>query len=69
MSNNILPPKDKSKNTIHQHLSCVDKVVEESLIQTVSKNIKKYAKKYSKIKDLNSMYKNKELSLNNKKNS
>ena len=58
--NNIQTLKNKSKNMILQHLFCVDKVAVESLIQTAFLNIKKYAKKSSKINAHNLMYKNKE---------
>lgn len=61
--------KSKLKSTILQPLSCAGRAVGESSTPTVSVNIKKYAKKYSKISDLNSTSNNKELSLNNRKNS
>lgn len=53
-------PNSKSNNMTLLPLSPVDKVVEESSILIVSPNIKKSAKKSSKIKDQNSMYKNKD---------
>ena len=62
-------PSNKSKNTILPLLSCADKAVEESLTLTVSANTKKSAKKYSKTKDPNSTFNNKESSPSNKKNS
>jgi len=69
MRNNTQMPSSKSNNMIHQPLSCADKVAGESSILTALPNIKKYAKKSSKIKDPNLMFKNKELSPKNKKNS
>lgn len=61
--------KRKSRNTILLLLSCADKDAEGSSILTVSINMKKYAKKSSKTKDLNLMFKNKESSPKNKRNS
>lgn len=61
--------KCKSRSMIQQLLSCAGKDVEESLTQTAFVNIKKYAKKSSKTKGLNSTSNNKELLQSNKKNS
>lgn len=46
---------------ILRHLLCVDKDAEENLILTAYQNIKKFVKKYFKIKDRSSMFNNKEL--------
>lgn len=56
----ISPIKNKSDNMIHQHLLCADRDVVENSIPIASLNIKKCAKKFSKIKDLNLMCNNKD---------
>jgi hypothetical protein len=58
----------KLNNMTPQHLSTVSKDVEENLILIASQNIKKFVKKYFRIKEKNLMHNNKESYKKNNQN-